>query len=318
MTAEPSAPAAPLDNSAAEQRRGFLLGVAAYGMWGLLPLYWALLDRAGSLEILAHRVLWSAVVMVILTMLLRRGRYLRAIVADRRVMLLLTVAAAVISVNWLIYIWAVNHDRVVEGSLGYFINPLVTVLMGILILRERLRPWQWVAMGVAGTAVLALTLDYGEPPWVALALACSFGTYGVAKRLAGVGAVESLAFETLLTGPFAAAYVVWLVSTGDSAFGTEGTDLTLLLISTGLVTAIPLICFGGAATRIPMVTLGLLQYLAPIIQFALGVLWFEEDMPLGRWVGFVLVWTALMIFTFEAIRHRRAQLRYAAEASCAA
>lgn len=269
------------------------------------------------MEILAHRVLWSAVAMSLLVVVARRGSQLRAILRNRRSVMLLTVAAAVVSVNWLIYIWAVNNGRVVESSLGYFVNPLVTVLMGIAVLKERLRPWQWVAMAVAGCAVVVLTIDYGRPPWVALALACSFGTYGLAKKLAGIGAVESLAFETLLIGPFAGAYVAWLIATGASTFGTEGAGHSLLLLSTGLVTAVPLICFGAAATRIPMVTLGLLQYLAPVIQFALGVLWFHEEMPPGRWAGFVLVWIALTIFTVEAIKHRRSHLRDAVEA-CAA
>ena len=182
----------------------------------------------------------------------------------------------------------------VETSLGYFINPLVTVLMGVLILGERLRPLQWVAMGVATLAVVVLTLDYGRLPWVALVLAFSFGTYGLAKKSANVGAVESLALETTLIAPFAAAYVGWLVATGHSNFASHGAGHALLLSSAGIVTAIPLICFGAAATRVSMVTLGLLQYLAPILQFALGVLYFHEDMPAGRWIGFVLVWVALV------------------------
>lgn len=269
------------------------------------------------MEILAHRVLWSAVIMGLLVVLLHRGRQLRALLHSGRTVRLLAIAAAVVSVNWLMYIWAVNNDRVVEASLGYFINPLVTVLMGILILRETLRPWQWAAMGIAGLAVVVLTVDYGRPPWVALVLACSFGTYGLAKKLANVGAIESLAFETLLVAPIALGYLVWLTARGDSTFTTEGAGHVLMLMSTGLVTAIPLILFGGAAVRIPMVTLGLLQYLAPVIQFGLGVLWFHEYMPPGRWIGFGLVWVALIVFTYEAIRFRRAQLALAAECAAA-
>jgi chloramphenicol-sensitive protein RarD len=209
----------------------------------------------------------------------------------------------------------VNNGRVVETSLGYFVNPLVTVLMGVVILGERLRRLQWVAMGVAGTAVAVLTLDYGRLPWVALVLAFSFGSYGLAKKTANVGPVESLAFETSVMAPVAAVYVVWLAATDQSSFGAHGVGHALLFTTTGIVTAIPLICFGGAAIRVPMVTLGLLQYLAPVLQFGLGVLWFHEDMPAGRWIGFGLVWIALALFTIEAVSHRRRQLRLTVEAS---
>ena len=301
-----------------EQRRGLLLGIAAYGLWGGFPLYWPLLEPAGALEILAHRVLWSMVTIGLLVVLLRRTRQLRAIVADRRTFLILAIAAFTITFNWATYIYGVNNGRVVETSLGYFINPLVTVLMGVFILGERLRPLQWGAMGVATLAVVVLTLDYGRPPWVALVLAFSFGTYGLAKKSANVGAVESLAVETTLIAPFAAVYIGVLVATGHSNFASHGAGHALLLCSAGIVTAIPLICFSAAATRVSMVTLGLLQYLAPILQFALGVFYFHEDMPTGRWVGFMLVWVALVIFTVEANSHRRRQLRLTALASAAA
>ena len=301
-----------------ESRRGLLLGVAAYTLWGAFPLYWVLLEPAGALEILAHRILWSLVTMGVIVVLLRRTTQLRALFRDRRVFALLAVGAAVITVNWATYIWGVNNGRVVEASLGYFINPLVTVLMGVFILGERLRPLQWGAMAVAGTAVAVLALDYGRLPWVALVLAFSFGTYGLAKKTANVGATESLTLETMLLAPLAAAYIAWLVATGQSNFGSHGTGHALLFTTTGIVTAIPLICFGGAAIRVSMVTLGLLQYLAPILQFALGVLWFHEDMPPGRWAGFILVWIALAIFTVEAIHHhRRRQLALAVTASAA-
>ena len=301
-----------------ESRRGLLLGVAAYTLWGAFPLYWVLLEPAGALEILAHRILWSLVTMGVIVVLLRRTTQLRALFRDRRVFALLALGAAVITVNWATYIWGVNNGRVVEASLGYFINPLVTVLMGVFILGERLRPLQWGAMAVAGTAVAVLALDYGRLPWVALVLAFSFGTYGLAKKTANVGATESLTLETMLLAPIAAAYIAWLMATGQSNFGSHGTGHALLFTTTGIVTAIPLICFGGAAIRVSMVTLGLLQYLAPILQFALGVVWFHEEMPPGRWVGFILVWIALAIFTVEAIHHhRRRQLALAVTASAA-
>ncbi len=284
-------------------------------MWGGFPLYWPLLEPAGSLELLAHRVLWSVVTLAVLVLVLRRTRQFRALFRDRRVFLLLSLAAAVISVNWGTYIYGVTTDRVVETSLGYFINPLVTVLMGVLILGERLRPYQWMAMGVGALACLVLTLDYGRPPWIALVLACSFGTYGLAKKQAGAEAIESLTLETLLVAPLAVAYLGWLVAQGDSSFGSQGTGHALLLMSAGLVTAVPLLCFGAAAIRVSMVTLGLLQYLAPVLQFGLGILYFHEDMSPGRWVGFALVWVALSVFTVESLRHRRSQLRLAVEAA---
>ena len=284
-------------------------------MWGAFPLYWPLLEPAGAFEILAHRMLWSLVTMGVLVVALRRRERVRALVTDRRRLGLLARAAVVVSVNWATYIWGVNNGRVVETSLGYFINPLVTVLMGVLILRERLRPLQWVARGVAGGAVAVLSHDYGRLPWVAVVLAFSFGSYGLAKKFANAPAVESLAVETTVIAPFAALYIGWLAAHGQSNFASHGTGHALLFLTTGIVTAIPLICFGGAATRVPMVTLGLLQYLAPIFQFALGVLWFHEDMPTGRWVGFGLVWVALVVFTAEAVNHRRRQLRLAVEAS---
>ena len=301
-----------------EARRGLLFGIAAYAMWGAFPIYWPLLEPAGAFEILAHRILWSCITMAVVVVALRRTGDFRAILHHRRVRTVLTVAALVITVNWATYIWGVNNGRVVETSLGYFINPLVTVLMGVFIVGERLRPLQWVAMGIAAGAVVILTFDYGHLPYVALILAFSFGSYGLCKKTANVGATESLAFETVVLAPFAAVYVGYLVATGSSNFGSHGSGHALLFMSTGIVTAVPLVCFGAAATRVSMVTLGLLQYLAPILQFALGILYFHEDMTTGRWVGFILVWIALAIFTFEAINHRRRQLRLTVEASAAA
>ncbi|WP_148613665.1 EamA family transporter RarD [Nocardioides rubriscoriae] len=300
-----------------EDRRGLVLGVAAYTLWGTFPLYWPLLEPSGALEILAHRVVWSLLTMAVLVVVLRRRAHLRAILADRRVTLLLVLAAVTITANWTTYIYGVNSGRVVETSLGYFINPLVTVLMGVLVLRERLRPLQWAALGVGVAAVCVLAWDYGRPPWIALVLAFSFGTYGLAKKTAGVGAVESLTFETAAIAPVALGYLVVLGRHGDGHFTSEGVGHALLLTTTGIVTAIPLICFGAAATRVSMVSLGLLQYIAPTMQFALGLLVFSETMTAGRWLGFVLVWGALAVFTYEALHHRRRQLVLAATASSA-
>ncbi|WP_209020525.1 EamA family transporter RarD [Nocardioides sp. 1609] len=298
-----------------DQRRGLAFGVAAYVLWGTFPLYWPLLEPAGAVEILAHRIVWSALVMGVLVVVLQKRAAFRALLTDRRVSLLLVVAAVTITSNWATYIYGVTNGRVVETSLGYFINPLVTVLMGVLILRERLRPLQWCALGVGFAAVCVLAWDYGRPPWIALILAFSFGTYGLAKKSADVGAVESLTFETVVLAPFALGYLLLLAAQGTAHFGAEGTGHALLLTTTGVVTAIPLICFGAAATRVSMVSLGLLQYLAPTIQFVLGLVVFDESMTGVRWVGFALVWSALVVFTVEALRHRRRQLALAARAS---
>ena len=299
----------------AETRRGFLLGFAAYAMWGLFPLYWPLLEPAGAIEILAHRIFWSLAVMAGLILALGRRRQLRKVLTSPRTRGILALAAVVIAVNWGTYIWGVNNGHVVETSLGYFINPLVTVLMGVVVLGERLRSMQWVARGIATVAVVGLTVEYGRPPWVALVLAFSFGSYGLAKKKANTGAVESLTVETLVLAPVAAGYLLWLGAQGTSTFTTEGAGHVLLVVGTGVVTAIPLICFGAAATRVSMTTIGLLQYVAPTIQFALGVFLFGEPMPAMRWVGFTLVCLALAIFTFEALTYRRRQLRLTAEAS---
>ena len=298
----------------AEDRRGFALGAAAYAMWGLFPLYWPLLEPAGAVEILAHRVCWSLVTMLVLTVALSRTRQLRAIFRDRRVLALLTVASVVIAFNWGGFIWGVNHHRVVEVSLGYFINPLVTVLLGVLVLGERLRRVQWAAIGLATVAVVILTVDYGHPPWVAFLLAGSFASYGLAKKKANVEAVESLTYETAVLTPIALGYLIVLGQNGQGHFTSEGLGHGALLATTGLVTAVPLICFGAAAIRVSMTTIGLLQYLAPTIQFVLGLVVFGEDMTAVKWIGFVLVWIALVMFTSDALRHRRRQLRLAAEA----
>ncbi len=301
-----------------DQRRGLLLGVGAYALWGAFPLYWPLLEPSGAAEILAHRMVWSTLVMGVLVVVLGRATQVRAILADRRVTRLLAVAAVTITVNWATFIYGVNSGRVVETSLGYFINPLVTVLLAVLVLQERLRRLQWVAMAIGFVAVVVLALDYGRPPWIAIILACSFGTYALAKKSANVGAVESLAVETAIIAPFAFAYLVVLAVLGRSTFATEGLGHALLIPTTGVVTAIPLILFGAAAVRVSMVSLGLLQYIAPLLQFALGLVVFGETMTPGRWAGFALVWAALALFTVEAVRHRSRQLRLTVTATTAA
>lgn len=283
-------------------RTGVLLGIAAYGLWGLFPLYFPLLVPATAIEILGHRVVWTLVVLVVLLLVRRRWAWVAAIVHDRRRLLILTVASVVIAVNWGVYIWAVNSDRVVEAALGYFINPLVTVLLGVVLLRERLRRGQWVAVGLAAVAVVVLTAAYGRPPWIALTLALSFATYGLMKNRVRMPAVESLSVETSLLFVPALALLVALQVNGSATFGHGSSGVTALLALTGVVTAVPLLMFAGSAARVPLSTLGLMQYITPILQFLIGVVVRHEVMPLSRWVGFALVWAALALFSIDSLR----------------
>ena len=288
----------------ARLRSGFTAGVLAYLLWGLFPLYWPLLRPAAAVEILAHRVVWSmAVVAVILTV---TGGFAWVRTLGRRRAGLLALAAVLISVNWGMFIYGVNSGQVVETSLGYFINPLVTVAIAVAVLGERLRRVQLVAVGIATIAVLVLTLDYGRPPWIALTLAFSFALYGLVKKRADVDGVRSLAVETSFLVAPALGYLYWLGSTGEGTFTQEGAGHTALLMAGGIATAVPLILFGVAAVRVPLTTLGLLQYMTPTMQFLIGVLLYGEPMPLSRLIGFLLVWLALSIFTLDAVRASRA------------
>ncbi|MEV8530392.1 EamA family transporter RarD [Streptomyces sp. NPDC051211] len=288
-----------------EQRTGLLYGFAAYGMWGLVPLFWPLLKPSDAIEILAHRMVWSVAVLGVILLALRRWSWVRTLARQPRKLALTTLAAALITVNWGVYIWAVNNGQVVEASLGYFINPLVTIGIGVLVLGERLRPAQWAAVGIGLAAVLVLAVGYGRPPWISLVLAFSFAVYGLIKKKINMGGVESLAAETAILFLPALGYLLWLAGQGELTFGSEGAGHASLLAATGLVTALPLICFGAAAIRVPLSTLGLLQYLAPVFQFSLGVLYFHEAMPPERWAGFGLVWAALSMLTWDALRAAR-------------
>ena len=291
--------------SRSEHRTGLLNGFAAYGMWGLVPLFWPLLKPAGAMEILAHRMAWSLIFVAAALLVVRRWAWAGELLRQPRRLALVALAAAVITVNWGIYIWAVNSGHVVEASLGYFINPLVTIAMGVLLLKERLRPVQWAAVGVGFAAVVVLTIGYGRPPWISLCLAFSFATYGLIKKKVALGGIESLAAETAVQFLPALGYLLWLSAHGGSSFASEGTGHAALLASTGVVTALPLVCFGAAAIRVPLSTLGLLQYLAPVFQFLLGIFWFHEAMPPERWAGFALVWLALVLLTWSAMGSAR-------------
>jgi chloramphenicol-sensitive protein RarD len=288
-----------------ERHIGLLNGFAAYGMWGLVPLFWPLLKPAGAVEILAHRMVWSLVFVGAALLVLRRWAWAGELLRQPRRLGLVAVAATVITLNWGLYIWSVNSGHVVEASLGYFINPLVTIALGVLLLKERLRPVQWLAVGTGAAAVVVLTVGYGRPPWISLGLAFSFATYGLVKKKLNLGGVESLAAETVVQFLPALGFLVWLTAQGDSTFTSEGAGHAVLLASAGIVTALPLVCFGAAAIRVPLSTIGLLQYLTPVFQFLLGVFYFHEAMPPERWAGFALVWLALTLLTWDALRTAR-------------
>ena len=287
-----------------DQRSGLLAGIGAYLLWGLFPLYWPLLEPAAPVEILAHRIVWSLLFLAALLALTRGFGWLRTL--GRRRAGLLAFAAVLITVNWGTFIYGVNSDRVVETSLGYFVTPLVSVALGVLVLGERLRAEQRVAVGIAAVAVAILTIDYGRPPWIALTLACSFGLYGLVKKRANVDGAQSLAFETALLVLPALAYIAWIQGDGSGTLATEGAGHVALLVGSGITTAVPLILFGAAAIRVPLTTIGVLQYLAPTLQFLIGVLVYSEPMPATRLAGFALVWVALAVFSVGLVRTARA------------
>jgi chloramphenicol-sensitive protein RarD len=295
-----------------ERRTGVAAGLGAYVLWGVFPLYFPLLEPAGGVEIVAHRVAWSLVFVGVLLSVRRGWGQVRATVADRRSLLVLAAAAVLIAVNWLVYVLAVNSGHVVEASLGYFINPLVSVVLGVVVFRERLRRLQWVAVAIAVVAVLVLTVDSGRPPWIALTLAASFGLYGLMKKLVRVEAAPGLFVETTVVFLPALAVIAVVQERGNAAFGHEGIGNALLLTSTGLATAVPLLLFAAAARRVPLSTVGLLQYVTPLMQLSIGVFVYDEPMPPARLAGFAIVWLALAVFTTDSLRSARSTRRAAA------
>lgn len=305
----PDSPTAARPVSAPLDPLGLATGVGAYVLWGVLPLYFPLLQPAGAVEIIAHRVVWSLLFCLVLLAVTRTwGAFVTAL-RNHRTLGVLAVAAILLAVNWLVFVFGILTDRVVDAALGYYINPLVTVTLAVVVLRERLRPVQWVALGFGAAAVVVITAGYGQLPWIALVLALTFGFYGLIKNRVGrtVGAVPGLAVETLVLAPVALAYLVWMSLVGQGTFETEGAAHALILASSGVVTAIPLLLFNSAARRLPLSMLGLLQYIAPTLQLLIGVLVLHEQMPAARWWGFALVWTALGILTVDGVRTSRAQ-----------
>lgn len=284
-------------------RSGLLFGVGAYGMWGLFPAFFPLLKPAGAVEVLAHRIIWSFLLMLVVVAAVRRFGDLKAI--SGRVWLLLTAAAALISVNWVIYVYAVNNGHVVDAALGYFINPLVSIALGLLIFREKLNAWQLVALLIAVSAVVVLTVNVGSPPVIGLGLALSFGLYGAVKKLVPTDPRVSVGIEAAIAAPFALAYVGFLQVTGAGTFTGHGIGHVVLMVLAGVLTALPLLLFAAAAQRLAMVSLGLLFYMTPAMQLTWGVLVGHEPMPPARWLGFGLIWLALGVFTVDAVRRAR-------------
>lgn len=284
------------------ERRGLWLGFLAYCLWGLFPLYFQLLVRSDAFEIVSYRIVFSLLFCLIAIALTRHWHPLGRVLRQRRWVLMLGVAGLLVSVNWTLYVWGVNNGHAIDASLGYFINPLVNAVFGVLVLDERMRRGQWLAFGIGALAVVVLIVGYGQVPWVALGLALTFGVYGLTKKRLGtaVPPLPGLAVETAAATPFALAYLLWLASAG---LGTVplGSGYSLLVMLAGPVTAVPLLLFAAAAARIPLSTLGILQYVAPIGQFLIGWLVIGEQMPLERWIGFGIIWVALIIFVMDAL-----------------
>jgi chloramphenicol-sensitive protein RarD len=288
-------------------RTGLLAAVGAYGLWGVLPVFFLLLVPAGAFEIVGWRILFSLVVCAVVITAARRWGRVVAIVRRPRILLGLGLAGHLILVNWTVYVYGTLSGHVVETALGYFINPIVTVLLGVLLLRERLRPLQWTAVGLSAVAVAVIAVGYGQLPWVSLALAGSFGLYGLVKKRVsgGADALSGLALETAWLVPAATTMLVITGAGAGLTIGTVSLGHTLLLVSTGVVTAGPLLLFGLAAGRLPLSVIGLTQYLAPLLQFAFGVFVMHEAMPPERWAGFAIVWAALVLLTIDMLRASR-------------
>ncbi|GAY18400.1 protein RarD [Mycobacterium sp. shizuoka-1] len=282
---------------------GLLYGIGAYGSWGLFPAFFPLLKPAGALEVLAHRIVWTLVLMAGVVVAMRKLPELRAITG--RTWLLLVCASALVSGNWVIYVYAVNNGHVVDAALGYFINPLVSVLLGVLIFSERLNRAQLVALLIALAAVVLLGIEVGGPPFIALGLAFTFGLYGAVKKVVPTDPRLSVGLEAAIAAPFAIVYIVVLQLSGHGQFTTNGVGHIVLMVLSGPITAIPLLLFAAAAQRLPLVTLGLLMYLTPAMQMTWGVVVAHEPMPPARWVGFELIWLALLVFSGDALRRAR-------------
>lgn len=286
-------------------RTGLYYGLGAYLTWGLIPIYWPFLEPASSLEILAHRVVWSLITLFIIITFLKQWRLVVDAIKVKRIAWLLFLGAIFISINWGVFIWAVGNDRVVDTSLGYFMNPLVSVALGLLIFKEKLRRLQWLAVIIAFFAVLYLTFAAGSFPWISLSLAFSFAFYGLVKKIANVPSLPSLTVETTFAAPFFMGFLLWLYARGELSFFQDGISHSLWLASSGIATVIPLLFFGAAVVRLPLSVTGLLQYIAPILQFLVGLYVFNEIVTPAKWIGFIGIWVALSFFSVDAWRYSR-------------
>ncbi len=284
---------------------GFWYAVGAYFLWGVLPLYWKALHQVPPAQILAHRMSWSLIVVALLVARQGGWAWFKPALRDKKTLLTFFVTGSMLALNWYLYIWAVNNERVVEASLGYFINPLVNVMLGGLVLKETLRRGQWLAVAMAASGVAYLTFGYGEPPWIALVLAGSFGLYGLLRKTASLGSLQGLTLETFLLFPVAVGYLAWAEMQGTGAFGHLGFGVDLLMVMAGLATAIPLLLFAEAARRLTLSTLGVLQYIAPSLQFAIGVFVYHEPLSREKLIAFALIWAALAVYSLEGWLHSR-------------
>jgi chloramphenicol-sensitive protein RarD len=286
-------------------RSGLTAAVAAFAMWGVFPLYLKPLSGVPALQVMSHRIVWCCVVVFAWLAVRRELASVGAALSNPGIRRRLAASALCISVNWLIYTWAVTHSHVVDASLGYFINPLVSVVLGVFVLHERLNRVQWAAVAIAGAGVLYLAIALERPPWIALALAASFGLYGLIRKVVPVDSVPGLATETLLVAPFAAVYLVWCQAQGSGALFHSSTTVDVLLLLSGVVTATPLALFAYGARRIPLSLVGLVQYIGPTLQFLIGVYVFGEAFPPARAVGFAMIWSALVIYAADGLWRRR-------------
>lgn len=283
-------------------RKGILYAAACYSAWGLFPLYFKALHAIPSIEILLHRMVWALVFLLLVLAWRKQWNWLPELVRQPKLLAGFAASALLLSANWFLYIWSINNDRIIDASLGYFMTPLVNVFLGFVLLKERLRHVQWAAVACAALGVIWLSLQTGHPPWIALVLATTFGMYGLLRKTAALGALEGLSLETMLLFPFALAYLVYLALHGQSAFISAPTQTQLLLLAAGPITAIPLLMFAAAARRIPMATLGLMQYISPSLQLLIGVWLYHEQFSHERMLGFIGIWAGLALYSIDGLR----------------
>lgn len=288
-------------------KKGLWYGIGAYVAWGLFPFYWKLLEKVPAPQLIGHRVVWSFLFLCVLMTALRGWKAFRAAISSPRILLIYTAAAFLLAINWLTYIWAVNAGFIVETSLGYFITPLLSMVLGVVILRERLRPWQWLPVGLAAAGMLYLTISYGSLPWIGLILAFSFGLYGFVQKTAPLGALDSVTLETGIMLLPAIAYLLYAEFTGQGAFLHSPPISNLLMLGAGVVTTVPLLMFAFATQQITLSLVGILQYIAPTMYFFIGVLIYDEPLTVERLIGFVIIWVALVIFAGEGFIHHQIQ-----------